>query len=320
MNSVLEKIKALGIVPVVKIDRTEDAVPLAKALCLGGLPVAEVTFRTACAKDAIAEMTTAFPDMLVGAGTVLTTKQVDEAVSAGAKFIVSPGLNPEIVKYCMGKGIVVTPGCSNPSDIEQAIALGLEVVKFFPAEAAGGIKMIKAMAAPYTNIKFMPTGGISATNLNEYLSFDKVIACGGSWMVDAKLINEGAFDQITELTRNAVTQMLGFELAHVGINAISETEALEVANSFQNLFGKSIKNGSQSIFAGSEVEVMKTPYLGNHGHLAYHTNYLSRAINYLEALGVSFNKDTAKYDARGMMKAIYIQGEVGGFAIHLLQK
>ena len=165
MNEVLEKIQEIGIVPVVVLDDAKDAAPLAKALCEGGLPCAEVTFRTAAAEESIRIMSEQFPEMLVGAGTVLTTEQVDRAVAAGAKFIVSPGMNPRIVKYCVEKGILITPGCANPSDIEQALENGLDVVKFFPAEPAGGLKMIKAMAAPYTMVKFMPTGGISAKNL-----------------------------------------------------------------------------------------------------------------------------------------------------------
>ena len=203
MNKVLEEISKIGIVPVIALDHVEDAAPLAKALCDGGLPCAEVTFRTAAAEESIRIMAEQFPEMLVGAGTVLTTEQVDRAVNAGAKFIVSPGLNPKVVKYCVEKGIPVTPGCSNPSDVEVAIELGLDVVKFFPAEQAGGVAMIKAMAAPYTGIKFMPTGGINAKNLEDYLSFDKIICCGGSWMVKGDLVKAGAFDKIKELTAEA---------------------------------------------------------------------------------------------------------------------
>ena len=225
MNEVLEKIQKIGIVPVVVLNDAKDAEPLAKALCAGGLPCAEVTFRTAAAAESIKIMSTKFPEMLVGAGTVLTTEQVDRAVEAGAKFIVSPGLNPKIVKYCQEKGVPITPGTANPSDIEAALELGLEVVKFFPAEAAGGLKMIKAMAAPYVNMKFMPTGGINADNLKSYLDFPKIIACGGSWMVNSKLVAEGKFDEIEKLTREAVNKMLGFELTHVGINCSDEAEA-----------------------------------------------------------------------------------------------
>ncbi len=204
MNKVLEEIGRMGIVPVVVLDDAKDAEPLAKALCDGGLPCAEVTFRTAAAEESIRIMSEKFPDMLVGAGTVLTTEQVDRAVAAGAKFIVSPGLNPRIVKYCVDKGILITPGTANPSDVEQALEQGLEVVKFFPAEQAGGLKMIKAMAAPYTTVKFMPTGGINANNVRDYLAYDRIIACGGSWMVKGDLVKAGNFEKITELVKEAV--------------------------------------------------------------------------------------------------------------------
>mgnify|MGYP002224381442 FL=1 len=177
---------------------------LAKALCEGGLPCAEVTFRTDAAEESIKIMTEAFPDMLVGAGTVLTAEQVDQAVKAGAKFIVSPGFDPEIVDYCILKDIPVFPGCITPSEVAQAVKRGLKVIKFFPAEQFGGIAAIKALAAPYTDIKFMPTGGINPKNLENYLSDDKIIACGGSWMVKGNLIKEGRFDEIRILTAEAV--------------------------------------------------------------------------------------------------------------------
>lgn len=204
MNEVLEKIQEIGIVPVVVLDDAKDAAPLAKALCEGGLPCAEVTFRTAAAEESIRIMSEQFPEMLVGAGTVLTTEQVDRAVAAGAKFIVSPGMNPRIVKYCAEKGILITPGCANPSDIEQALENGLDVVKFFPAEPAGGLKMIKAMAAPYVGVKFMPTGGINQNNVRDYLAYDRILACGGSWMVKGDLVAAGEFDKIKELAAEAV--------------------------------------------------------------------------------------------------------------------
>lgn len=321
MNAVLEKLSKIGIVPVVKIDRAEDAVPLAKALCAGGLPCAEVTFRTAAAAEAIKAMTTNFPEMCVGAGTVLNAEQVDAAVEAGVQFIVSPGLNPKTVKYCMEKNIPITPGTSSPSDIEQAIELGLDVVKFFPAEQSGGLAKIKAMAAPYVNMKFMPTGGINAKNLTSYLDFNKIIACGGSWMVPGDLINAGEWDKIEQLTREAVQTMLGFELAHVGVNAENEEEAVKAANRFAFIFGMPAKVGNSSIFAGSALEVMKSPYLGKNGHIAIKTNYIERAVNYLETiLGVEFDQDSAKTDAKGALKAIYLKEEIGGFAVHLVQK
>lgn len=200
----LERIQELGIVPVVVLENEKDAKPLARALCEGGLPCAEITFRTEAAEESIRIMSAKFPDMLIGAGTVLTTEQVDIAVEAGAKFIVSPGLNPRIVKYCVDKGIPITPGCSNASDIEQALEFGLEAVKFFPAEPSGGLNMIKMLAAPYTGIKFMPTGGINRDNVKEYLKYNRILACGGTWMVKEELIKSGDFERVTELTREAV--------------------------------------------------------------------------------------------------------------------
>ena len=204
MGTMADKFEELGVIPVVVLNDAKDALPLAKALYEGGLPCAEVTFRTAAAEESIRIMSEQFPEMLVGAGTVLTTEQVDRAVAAGAKFIVSPGMNPRIVKYCVEKGILITPGCANPSDIEQALENGLDVVKFFPAEPAGGLKMIKAMAAPYVGVKFMPTGGINQNNVKDYLAYDRILACGGSWMVKGDMVAAGEFDKIKELAAEAV--------------------------------------------------------------------------------------------------------------------
>lgn len=320
MNSVLERIEKLGIVPVVALDSAKDAAELAGSLCRGGLPCAEVTFRTAAAKESIEIMTREFPDMLVGAGTVLTTSQVDEALASGAKFIVSPGLNPKVVSYCIEKNIPVTPGCANPSDIEQALELGLDVVKFFPAESLGGLNMIKAMSAPYGNVRFMPTGGINTENITSYLAFPKILACGGSWMVNKKLISEGRFDEVERLTREAVEAMLGFELRHIGMNLESEDEAVKTADMFADLFGFKKKVGTSSVFAGSGVECMKQPYLGRLGHIAIGTNSVKRAVFHLESKGVVFNQSSAKLNDKGELQAIYLQDEIGGYAVHLVQK
>lgn len=203
MKDITERFEKLGVVPVVVLEDAKDAVPLATALVEGGLPCAEVTFRTEAAEESIRLMTEQFPKMLVGAGTVLTVEQVDAAVRAGAKFIVSPGFDAEIVDYCLKNEIPVFPGCISPSEVAQAVKRGLKVVKFFPAEPAGGISMIKAMAAPYTGLKFMPTGGINAKNLGEYLSCDKIVCCGGSWMVKGELVKTGEFNKIRQLTEEA---------------------------------------------------------------------------------------------------------------------
>lgn len=199
-----EQIAAYGVVPVVVLNHTKDAKPLAEALVKGGLPCAEVTFRTQAAEESIRIMAEAYPEMLIGAGTILTTEQVDKAVAAGAKFIVSPGFDPEIVDYCLAKNIPVLPGCITPSEVAQAIKKGLRTLKFFPAEQFGGLDTIKALAAPYTMVKFMPTGGVNAKNLKDYLGYNKIICCGGSWMVKGDLVEAGEFDKICELTKEAV--------------------------------------------------------------------------------------------------------------------
>ena len=203
MNDTLVQIGKTGIVPVVVLNNASDAEPLAEALINGGLPCAEVTFRTEAAEDSIKLMSKKFPEMFVGAGTVLTTEQVDRAIGAGAKFIVSPGFNPKVVEYCLKNNYPITPGIMTPTELEMALGFGLDVVKFFPAENAGGLKMIKAMSAPYTMMKFMPTGGINAENVGEYLACDKILACGGSWMVKGDLIKEGNFAEIEKLTAEA---------------------------------------------------------------------------------------------------------------------
>ena len=204
MNNLIKQMEELSVIPVIKIDNADDASPLAAALKKGGLCAAEVTFRTSAAEQAIKNIAKNYPDFLIIAGTVLTTEQADKAIAAGASAIVSPGLNPEVVKHCLQKGYPVIPGVCTPSEVEQGLALGLEYLKFFPAEAAGGVKMISAMAAPYTKVKFMPTGGINTKNIADYLNCKAVFACGGSWMVPSDKIKNGEFDEIEKLTAEAV--------------------------------------------------------------------------------------------------------------------
>jgi len=320
MNPVLLELKKIGIIPVIKIDDADKAVPLAKALVAGDIPCAEVTFRTAQGEEAMIRINREVPGILLGAGTVLTTAQVDKAINAGAKFIVSPGFNPKVAAYCVEKGIPITPGCSSPSDIEQALELGLTVVKFFPAEQAGGLDFIKAVAAPYTTVSFVPTGGINAGNIAKYLAFEKILACGGSWMVNADLINAGEFDKITALCKEAMLNLLGFSMVHIGINTENEEAAVKAAASFSALFGFQNKAGASSIFAGDGIEVMKSPWLGKNGHIAIATNSVFRAKAYFERRGIEFNNESAKTDAKDNLTAIYFKEEIGGFAIHLVQK
>lgn len=207
MNDVLKKISEVGILPVVVLDDAKDAKDLAKALIEGGLPCAEVTFRTAAAEKSIRVISEAYPEMLVGAGTVLSVDQVKKAVAAGAKFIVSPGFDEEVVKYCLDNNIPVTPGVCTASDVQKGYKMGLDVLKFFPAEPSGGLSMIKAIAAPYTMMKFIPTGGINENNMEDYLKYDRILAIGGSWMVKSSLVKSGEFEKIKEMSKTAVARV-----------------------------------------------------------------------------------------------------------------
>jgi len=204
MNSILQQIHEIGLVPVVKITDAAQAVPLAKALVAGGLPCAEITFRTSAAAESIASIARECPEMVVGAGTVLTRDQVDVALDAGATFIVSPGLNPDTLDYALGKGALMMPGISNASGVEAALMRGIDVVKFFPAEPAGGLPYIKALAGPYADVKFMPTGGINLSNLGAYLACPSILACGGTWMVSEELVTGERWDEITAICQEAV--------------------------------------------------------------------------------------------------------------------
>ena len=316
----LEQLECTGIVPVIKLENTADAVNLAKALYDGGIRCAEVTFRAEGADKVISDMVKAYPDMLVGAGTVLTTEQCDRAIDAGAKFCVAPGLNPKVVEHCLKKGVPFTPGVANGSQIEQAMELGLDFVKFFPAEQAGGLPYIKAISAPYSSMKFMPTGGVNENNLNTYLAFKKIVCCGGSWIVPDKLVKAGKWEEITELCRSAVNKMLGFSIAHIGINCENESEASDVSSKFAGMFGWEQKVGNSSIFSGSLIECMKSPFKGSKGHIAVACNNVRRAVFQLECQGVAVDMSTAKYDADGRLTVVYLKDEFGGFAVHLTER
>ena len=315
----LDKLSLAGLVPVIAINDAEDAVPLCKALSDGGLPVAEITFRTAAAEESIRRVHEALPDVLLCAGTVLTTEQVDRAVNAGAAAIVSPGLNPEVVKYCISKNIPVCPGTANPSDIEVALSLGLKAVKVFPAEAIGGIKLIKSMAAPYGDMKFMPTGGVNENNMLDYLSFNKILCCGGSWMVPKDAVEAKDWARITALTRSAVTKMLGLELKSVGINCENGDKALEAAKCLSALMGWEICDGESSTFCGKSFELLKQPGRGANGQITIACNSIARARWHLERRGFAFDDDSAVC-CKGKLNSIFLKIDIGGFAICLTQK
>lgn len=260
MDKILEQIEKIGIVPVIVIDDAKDAVPLARALIEGGLPAAEVTFRTAAAKEAIVAIRREFPEMIVGAGTVLTTEQANEAIEAGAQFVVSPGLNPEVVSYCIERGVTMLPGCSSPTDIEKAMNLGLSEVKFFPSEHIGGLPVIKAMSAPYGKVRFMPTGGLNEKNMGAYLDDPKIIACGGSFMVTKELIAAGDFDRIRQLTEKAVGLMLRFTFSGMANENGRQLAVMETKNILRAVYhlerkGISFDRSTAEIIGGRLVQI-----------------------------------------------------------------
>jgi 2-dehydro-3-deoxyphosphogluconate aldolase / (4S)-4-hydroxy-2-oxoglutarate aldolase len=201
---IIERVHQLAIIPVISIPKLEHALPLAESLVEGGLPCAEITFRTAAAGESISQIRQRFPEIFLGAGTVLTTAQAGTAINAGAQFIVSPGTNPVVIEYCQSKGVTIFPGVCTPTEVETALSKGIDVLKFFPAEPMGGVKFLQAISAPYRQVRFIPTGGIDPKNLGQYLALPQVLACGGSWMVKPELINAGEFDQIRKLVEEAV--------------------------------------------------------------------------------------------------------------------
>ncbi len=318
MNPVLEKLGLIGLVPVVKIEDPAKAENLAKALRDGGLPCAEITFRTQQAAEIIHIITQKFPDMLVGAGTVLNTAQAARAAAAGAQFIVSPGFSADVADYCAQENIPFVPGVTGGTDIQAALEKGLDVLKFFPAEAAGGTAVLDALRGPFEQVSFMPTGGISLKNLPDYIRCPNVLAAGGSWMVKNSLIEKDDWKGITALVREAVTAVHGFTLAHVGLNSMDEAEARKTAETF-SLFGFPVSELPISFFNGDVVETMKGKMRGTNGHIAFRCRNVERALAYLRPFGFNPVEETAKR-TDGKRTFVYLDREIGGFAIHLVQE
>jgi len=319
MNDVLKKIGDAGLVPVVVIDDAGLAAPTAKALIDGGLDVMEITMRTDQGIKAIKNVKKAYPDMLIGAGTVLTLDKAKESVDAGAEFIVSPGLDTELVEWCQNKKVAITPGVVTPTDIQQALKYNLTILKFFPAGVFGGVKGCKALYAPYRMVKFIPTGGANKDNLGDYADKNFVHAIGGSWLCKASDINNKNFDKITQNVSESINILLGFELAHIGINAENEKESLAAAEMFSDAFGFNLKKGNSSNFSGTGIEVNKSKGLGSMGHIAIRTNSIPRALYYLRKKGYEVDWSTRKGTEEKTV-TVYLKKEIGGFALHLLQK
>lgn len=315
---VLKRLAQSGVVPVVVLEDAKDAVPTAKAMLAGGIDVMEITFRTAAAADSIKAVAQECPDMVVGAGTVINLEQCKLAVECGAKFIVSPGYDEETVAWCCDNGIPVTPGCVTPTEIMMALKHGLKVLKFFPANVYGGLSAIKSLAGPFGGVKFIPTGGVNAQNLAEFISSPYIHAVGGSWICPKADIAAGNFDKITALCKEARKTLLGFEVAHIGINTPDADAAMDVCKAFNDAFDFNVKQGNSSNFASTGVEVMKTMFKGANGHIAVRTNKMIPAIAEMERRGYELDMDSVK--DKNNIKAVYFKNEIGGFAVHLLQK
>lgn len=314
-----KKLAEAGILPVVVIDDPKDAVPAANAMIEGGIDVMEITFRTAAASDAIRAVAESCPGMLVGAGTVITLEQCKKAVGSGAKFIVAPGLDSEVVTWCIENGVMVVPGCVTPSEITSAMKLGLRLVKFFPADVYGGLNAMKALSGPFGVIRFIPTGGVNAQNVGEYIAAPFVHAVGGSWICPKADIAAGNFKKITELCKDARSRILGFEVDHIGINCEDDKASMAVCEELGRAFGFEIKAGNSSNFSTASIEVMKSMYLGRNGHIAVRTNSIECAVAELSKRGYEADMETAKYKG-DRMAAVYLKKEFGGFAVHLRQK
>ena len=323
MASIKDKIYKYGVVPVVIVEKEEQAAPLANALVKGELEIAEVTFRTDCAAAAIAAMLKAQPDMLVGAGTVLAQDQIDAAMKAGAQFIVTPGLDENLVKYCQEKNILIIPGCSTASDVQKAASLGLDTVKFFPAEANGGIKTVQALAAVYKNMNFLPTGGITPDKFSPYLRDPAVIAVGTSWIAPKKLMDSNDFAAIAKRARDAMFAVNNFAFCHMGINCDTQKEGYSNIFKLAEMFNMPIGDTGSSSYVGREVEITKQPFKvrGPHGHFGYYTDNLDRAIFYLEKRGIPLDHaNTKPFRGTGQTYVIYLKDQLAGFAIHLEER
>lgn len=318
MDNILEQIGLYGILPIATIDDENKAVQLANTLDESGLPIIEITFRTKTAHHAIEKIVKGSPKILVGAGTILTIEDVQKAVDAGARFVVSPGSNPKVIEYCLYKSIPVIPGVFTPTEIQYALDHGINVVKLFPVESGGGLSYLKAVAAPFKDMKFIPTGGIDNSTLLSYLQFPKVLACAGSWMMQSEMIETGQFLTIASLTKQSVALMLGFELRHIGMNFSSADEAKNIAKQLENVFQFSSQETEGSIFVGTQFEVLKKKNFGEHGHIAIATNFIERAIAYLALRGVRIKNETMN-EKDGKLRTVFLDLEVGGFAVHLVQ-
>ncbi len=314
-KNAMDLIEKIGLIPLVNVSDPSKAVPLASALANGGIPLVEVALRDKAALESLANIKKNLPGVLVGAGTVKNSAQVAEAVEAGADFIVSPGVNPDTIKFCQEKKVAIIPGATTATELELGISFGLNVFKFFPAETVGGMKLIKALRGPFGNVRFVPTGGINLNNMKEYAEDPAIYAIGGSFMTPKNAVETSDWEAITKLAQKTVEISLGFAMGHVGINCNSVDEANSTAVWFNDRFGLKPREIDISFFAGSAVEAMKKPSFGANGHIGIACNSIARAMYQLERRGMKFR--FCKKNPEGKIIAAYIEDEVGGFAVHI---
>lgn len=312
-------VKDLGIIPVLQIPSVSVAKPIAKALIDGGIPLAEIMFRNECAAESIKVIKEAYPEMCIGAGTILSVEQVMQAKEAGAEFIVSPGFNEDVVKKAIEEKLPILPGCVTPTEIEAGLKNGLRVFKFFPVKSVGGISAIKELAGPYKDVEFIVTGGLEMADIDEFSSFDKIIGIGGEFVTPDEVIENANYTKITELCKEAIQISLNFHLCHIGINGKNSIDGEKIAKEFANVFGIPYKKGEKSDFAGSIVESTKIDFPGTIGHIAIGTRSVERAIAYIKNRGIEISNDFLNVGPDGTIIAAYLKNEIGGFAIHLLK-
>lgn len=314
-----ERLYNCGIIPVVVVENSDDAVSAANAMLAGDVDVMEITFRTAAAADSIKKVSENCPDMLVGAGTVTTLKQCKTAVSLGAKFIVGPGFSDEIAAWCGENNIDYVPGCVTPTEIMMAQKYNLKTIKFFPASVYGGLSGMKALSGPFPDVKFVPTGGVNSKNLQEFVTTPCVFVVGGSWICKKDDISQHNFEEITDLCKEARKTILGYEFSHIGINPTEELRDSSLCDVINSVFGFKPNELKMGYWAGPNIEALKENGPGKHGHIAVYTNSVPRALVDLEKRGYIFEEGSEQY-VKDKINVIYLKGEYGGFAIHLLQR
>lgn len=317
-QNAMEMIEKVGLLPLVNVSDPSKAVPIANALAKGGIPLVEVTLRDKTALESLANICKACSDVLVGAGTVKSAEQAAAAIEAGAQFIVSPGVNPETIKFCQEKGVAIIPGATTATELELGVSLGIEVFKFFPADIAGGLPAIKALRGPFGNVRFIPTGGIGWNNMKTYAEDPAVYAIGGSFMTPKDIVEANDWDSLVKVAERVVEISLGFQMGHVGINCNSADEAKNTAVWFNDRFGLKPREIDISFFAGTAVEAMKKPSFGQNGHIGIACNSIVRAMFQMERRGMKFR--FFKKNPEGKIIAAYIEEEIGGFAVHLCGK